>query len=531
MRYPFLAVVGLAVAVPSAALAAETPVVNELGLGAIQSALKEDPNDATTMARLAQMLRDMGQSAEADAIMDQLAANGIEIDVMHDYAAGATSGACADCPRGGIGPDVIVGDLNGMGLYGTVSGITAYAIGTTSCNIGDAQLLWISSNNQHPVIGQNLYRLKDGRFMMIGMSHLKHGFTALQQNLCATAQNPCQSSGTGSRLGIFCSDPYSTSLNASQSNLGPRWQVNAATGFFNYPFFNASYPGTIGRRLQVLTTDVTPAQNTGAIYFAEGHYVTPDDAAAGNGWNNASYRRVAFNTSLQPSFQSATQRTKPAIVGWQDVDPNVQLDYIDVPGDGRVIVASRAYDNGDGTWRYEYAVHNLDSHLSGRGFSVPVGNSTLTNVGFHSPFYHSNDGHNGAAPFSNTPWASSNSGGVQSWMTDSFAQNPNANALRWGTTYSFWFTSSSAPEQSEATITMYRSGGPATIAAAIVGPASCTLTADTNGDNVVNFSDLNVVLSAFGQTGPGNPADVNNDGVVNFSDLNGVLSEFGTDCN
>lgn len=54
--------------------------------------------------------------------------------------------------------------------------------------------------------------------------------------------------------------------------------------------------------------------------------------------------------------------------------------------------------------------------------------------------------------------------------------------------------------------------------------------ADTNGDNVVNFADLNNVLSFFGQNGVGLPGDVNNDGVVNFNDLNLVLSFFGQSC-
>ncbi len=55
---------------------------------------------------------------------------------------------------------------------------------------------------------------------------------------------------------------------------------------------------------------------------------------------------------------------------------------------------------------------------------------------------------------------------------------------------------------------------------------------DTNGDRIVNFADLNTVLSQFGQGGaPGALAgDVNNDGLVNFSDLNIVLSAFGTAC-
>jgi hypothetical protein len=56
--------------------------------------------------------------------------------------------------------------------------------------------------------------------------------------------------------------------------------------------------------------------------------------------------------------------------------------------------------------------------------------------------------------------------------------------------------------------------------------------ADTNGDRVVNFADLNASLSAFGQTSGvgGLPADINLDGLVNFADLNGILSAFGVVC-
>ncbi len=57
---------------------------------------------------------------------------------------------------------------------------------------------------------------------------------------------------------------------------------------------------------------------------------------------------------------------------------------------------------------------------------------------------------------------------------------------------------------------------------------------DTNGDNTVDFVDLNNVLSAFG-AGLGQPAyipgaDLNDDDVVDFLDLNIVLSFFGTAC-
>lgn len=60
------------------------------------------------------------------------------------------------------------------------------------------------------------------------------------------------------------------------------------------------------------------------------------------------------------------------------------------------------------------------------------------------------------------------------------------------------------------------------------GPAPCP--GDATGDGVVNFADLNAVLSDFGASGPGVPGDVTGDGVVNFADLNLVLSVFGSSC-
>lgn len=59
-----------------------------------------------------------------------------------------------------------------------------------------------------------------------------------------------------------------------------------------------------------------------------------------------------------------------------------------------------------------------------------------------------------------------------------------------------------------------------------------TCPGDANGDNLVNFTDLNIVLSDYGQTGaPGSlPGDLDGNGVVNFLDLNIVLSFFGRAC-
>jgi hypothetical protein len=58
----------------------------------------------------------------------------------------------------GEAPDVITGDIVGAQRYGTVGDITAYAIGTTSCNVGTCQANWISNTADHPLIAQNLFR-------------------------------------------------------------------------------------------------------------------------------------------------------------------------------------------------------------------------------------------------------------------------------------------------------------------------------------------------------------------------------------
>ncbi|MCC6321954.1 MAG: hypothetical protein IT438_11035 [Phycisphaerales bacterium] len=358
------------------------------------------------------------------------------------------------------GPDVIVGDLSDMQYSGGTNGMHAFAVGTISCNIGTQNLLWVANNNQHPVIGQNMFRLKNGRFEQIGMSWLKHGFTALTQNLCST----CNGQG-GAVLGVGCSDPYVASLNGSQGNLGPRWQVNPTTGVFTYPHAEPAYNGILPRRLQVADVDLVPAQNVGAQYFVEGQYVTADDAAAGHSANNASYRKVNLTytspTSVSYTWAGSTQCTKPAIQAWRDhglgantPDPNVTLVSVDIPGDGRFWIAAKVTDNNDGTWHYEYAIQNLTSERCAGGVRVPIVQGAFPeNIGFHDAPYHSGDGiptnpsqpNTTARDFSGADWANSFTTTQVRWATETFASNTNANALRWGTLYNFRFDTNAQP--------------------------------------------------------------------------------------
>jgi hypothetical protein len=446
-------------------------------------------------------------------------------------AADGGAGTLSVSPQtGGTGADVIVGDLVGISNYPavTVGGVSigAYAIGTTSCNIGTAQLQWFASpDNRHPFIPQNMYRYRGGRLEQIGMGWGKHGFTALQGTACGS----CTSSGTGSYLGIGCSDPYSSGLNGSQSGLGCRSEVNAATGVFPGTI-NVGMPTastSIHRRIQVPRPALDPALNAGAVYLAEGHYIAQDDAAAGNDNNNCAWRTFSVGTlnsngAYNLAFTNTTQRQQPAIHAWKTFDPSVRLANVDVPGDGRFTVAHTVKDNGNGTWRYEYAIQNINSHRSGSSFSIPVpAGVAVTNAGFKDIDYHSGD------PYSPTDWTIGVSGGRITWTGADFANAPNGNALRFATLYNFWFDASAAPTDATGLLGLFRpgtAGAPNVMEMAVRAPGGQPADpADLNDDGQVNADDLGILLGQWGSKGT---ADLNGDNWVDGLDLAVLLNSW-----
>jgi hypothetical protein len=407
------------------------------------------------------------------------------------------------------GPDVTVGDLTGDSgpsfihprSYGIVGSIAAYAVGTTSCNVGTDPLQWIDNvASRHPVISQNLFRLKtvsgSTRFEHIGQSWLKHGFCALQQSLCTscTPYGGC----CCDHLGVGCSDPYTASRNGSSSNLGPKFQVNAATGTFIEPHALPGGSATLAGRLQAETADVNPTLNTGALYWVEGMYISNDDAAANNDLNNASYRRVIFLndavfTMRWPTAPTEpTVRQEPAINAWKANDPGVQTVNIDIAGDGRMILGYKVTDlsgSGIGPWHYEYGLYNMNSDRSGQSFSVPLASPciTVTNPGFHDVFYHSGE------PYVGTDWPPVVTSSSVSWQSETFAVNANANALRFGTLYNYRFDANAAPVDGTITIGLFKTGTPAsvTVTASVPStPSISCLRGDLNNDTLVDSGDV-----------------------------------------
>ena len=419
---------------------------------------------------------------------------------------------------GDIGPDVIVGDMPSTNNWGLANGMRSYSVGTTSCNIGDAELTWIANSDQHPVISQNLYRIKDGRIVQLGQSWLKHGFFALSQSLCGQ----CQAT-SGSALGIGCSDPYSAGLNGSQGplnggtgGLGPKSEVNAETGEFAWPCrrLTNAQRGVLGGRINVPVADLDPANNVGALYFVESQYVQPEDAAMGNDLNNASYRRVFvsgsnFNLTTSGSFQ--TVRQLPAIYAWRSAMPDVTLHELDIPGDGRVIVGVLTTETATG-FHTEIAVHNHNSHQCVRSLLVDTCAGTVSAPGFNDADYH-------AEPYTDTDWTPTINGGEIEWAAETFAQNADANALRWGTMYSYWFDSEFPP--AEITLGLFRPGQTDEISIDV--GSGGILIGDINQDGAVNLLDVAPFVDLLNSGDFQKEGDINGDGAVNLADVAGFV--------
>ena len=395
------------------------------------------------------------------------------------------------------GPDVIVGDLSALaqidGSSGTQVGL---AVATDSCNAGTVDLDWFAlPSNDHPVIPQNLYRLSGGatndeRFEQIGESNVKHAFTALTNNICGFG---CNGVG-GTHLGSGCSDPYSASLNSGQSGhtLGSRAWINPFTGA--YPRGDSATPPNThtghthtgpSHRILVEINDLNTTLNPGATYYVEAQYITPHEyvwcqanPTQCNMYNNVSFRKYTVTGTSSPfSFAtngSTTTREKPAIAAWTGA---TSVQFEPAPGsDGIGLVAYKVTNPSPGLWHYEYAIYNQNLDRAIQSFSLPAGASVaLSNVGFHAPPQQPGftaDGTVGNTGYSSTPWTMTQAAGAITWSSETFAQDPNANAIRWGTLYNIRFDVRRPPTTMNATIGFLKTGAPITVS--VQGPSTPT---------------------------------------------------------
>ncbi len=382
--------------------------------------------------------------------------------------------------------------MNGLQQFGSSGTQVGLATGATSCNNGNVPFhFYLLPNPDHSVVSQNLYRMSGGasnndRFEQLGYAWNKHTFGAAQEDACGFG---CTEFPNQSELGVGCSDPYAASQNAEQDDtpfgaLGSRAWINPFTGFFPVSPRPENHAGHVhtgtSHRIAVERNDLNPAMNPGATYYLEVQYDSPHEYAwcqthpgECNMYNNASYRRynVSGTTNFTFAAVGAAVRMKPATHAWTGattatIEPE--------PGvDGRAFVVYKVTNPSAGVWHYEYAIHNQNLDRSIQSFSVPLGNGiTVSNVGFRAPPNHPgfpNDGTVGDAGFSNAAWTSNQTSDALSWNTETFAQNPNANAIRFGTLYNFRFDSNRPPQAVNATIGFLKTGTPITVG--IQGPS------------------------------------------------------------
>lgn len=481
-------------------------------------------------------------------------------------------------------PDIRLCQLYGARMtFGTgstparVGDTVGFALGTTSWNIGSVRANWFQiPNANHPFIAQNLYRLQNGRLQHIGQAWVKHGFFALADLQCGGSCVAPMGFDFGKYLGVGCTDTYDPGLNGSQGGLGPRFEINPWTAGWNYnqSVLQVGMSNTlISRRLQVKDDDLIafdstiPGGNpTGVRYFIEAYYVAADDQ---NAMNSAAWREVIRITGSPgntwtietgtPAGGGADQTTPVnvgfAIDAWNARETIVAQDPALIEHsvaamqggspspDGRSILCSKVTDNGNGTWRYEYAILNIDMDRQVGSFSVPIPSGvTVSNVGSYAVRHHDEpyawSEWNGVArvngkPIDNAPWSSSVSATEVSWATPGVADMDPSNPVRWGTMHNFWFDANSPPTDVMATLGLFKTGSPGSLQAATDGPsAAAPCPGDANGDQVVDFNDITEVLSNWlNDYTPGTgPGDADGDGVVNFNDIAEVLAQWLVPC-
>ena len=136
----------------------------------------------------------------------------------------------------------------------------------------------------------------------------------------------------------------------------------------------------------------------------------------------------------------------------------------DPANDGIWFMGYKVTNPTAGVWHYEYALYNENLDRAIQSFSVPLGPGVnISNIGFHAPPQEpgwANDGTFNNQGYSSAPWTVTQAAGSITWNSETFAQNQNANAIRFGTLYNFRFDADQPPNPTNATVGFFKTGGP-----------------------------------------------------------------------
>ncbi|MDF1809011.1 MAG: hypothetical protein P1U42_04880 [Phycisphaerales bacterium] len=449
------------------------------------------------------------------------------------YKRQLTSSLCLFAAAGSVafaGPDLICSEIGAATTFGSADGKIAYSFATTVCNIGDSELPWDANTNEHPLISQTMYRLKDGQIQQIGIGFVRHTTFPLAGNACGLGCSPAGFTA----LGAGCSDTSGSSINGSQSLMGPRSEVDPFSGVYPYPFTSINQTGNaIYKRLQI---DIADVSDPSALYFVETQLITSAEETPETRANNASYRQVVFSPgAANATVVGPTYAQKAAIYAWRDhgngigmLDSSVTIRSATIPNDGIIHVGSKATDLDNGTWRYDYAVHNQNANNAilslvapGAGFFDNVTEISFSDVEYHDDVDGLIDGSDilGFESNYNVFWKTNDSDEFQ-------------NVIRWGTTYNFSFEVNNEPEVFRV-ILEYDIPGETfatlpILLEAIVPSQSDACHIDLVQDGELNFYEMSGFLSQFHVEYPG--VDLNSDGRYDFFDISEFIKQYSAGC-
>lgn len=319
-------------------------------------------------------------------------------------------------------------------------------------------------NDQHPYLIWNLYRIDaSGRIEQVGRSGVKHAWL--------TTNSPCDvDPGNNHILGRGCVDTYGTGNNDAIGDLGPRSEILPHTGQWgrcgsvydlncdsardtSSPCINVG--GTdctsYAFRMPVIEQFIDSSQNPGATYFAESWYIVRDDINIQNTMQSVPIT-FSWTGSAWNSANGTPLRLGPALGRW--VAPNTTAANersVDIKtSEGHLRVAMRVNDLGNGQYRYDYAVMNLDFARAVTQGAEP-NLRVLRNNGFNrfelpfapSALLVSTEFADGDLNTANN-WVASREGTNLVWQAGGTATAP-VNPLNWGVMFRFSVTTTASP--------------------------------------------------------------------------------------
>ncbi len=337
------------------------------------------------------------------------------------------------------------------------NGEFGFSASNTMCNPGTLTIPWFAvPQNNHPKFGFMVTRLLNDRMVQISdRSYCKHAFTSLNTNngVCL----PCTNPGTGSVMGIGCSDVYAAGNNGDRNYLGPPDEIDPWLGTWNMvgSYFDRGDPqvaapnNTDGIRSTVSTAgDVVKNRVTikesdiiaGSVYHYQIHLLHEGESVLVRN-DNLLCRQVNYNWSgtAWSAVNAATAVTGSVLNQWTGASVSLGGNGTD---DGRMAVAIKVTGPTNGKWHYEYAVHNIDNSRGGASFRVPVcTNARISNIGFRDI---DSDALN--------QWTGARVGGELVFSA------PGNNPLNWNSLFNFWFDSDAAPVAGNVTFDEARIG-------------------------------------------------------------------------